>query len=81
HQEPCTASEASYCMNGGKCFKIPSMSTPNCVCNYNYAGSRCDHFQLESASDNSHQTGMIVAIAILVLLILLLLIVIIYHMC
>lgn len=31
HGEPCTESDASYCMNEGKCFKIPSMSTLTCV--------------------------------------------------
>lgn len=31
HGNPCTGSEANFCMNGGTCFKIPSVSTPTCV--------------------------------------------------
>ncbi|XP_017340842.1 pro-neuregulin-4, membrane-bound isoform isoform X1 [Ictalurus punctatus] len=81
HGEPCTGSDASYCMNGGKCFKIPSMSMLTCLCNNNYEGSRCEQFQLESTSDNSFNTGMIVAIVILLILILLVLAVIIYYIC
>ncbi|XP_060765335.1 pro-neuregulin-4, membrane-bound isoform-like [Neoarius graeffei] len=81
HGEPCTGSDASYCMNEGKCFKIPSMSTLTCVCNTNYVGSRCEQFQLESTSDNNHETGMIAAIAILLILIVLVLALIIYYTC
>ncbi|GAA6105017.1 pro-neuregulin-4, membrane-bound isoform [Tachysurus ichikawai] len=81
HGEPCTESDASYCMNGGKCFKIPSMSTLTCVCNNNYVGSRCEQFQLEIMSDNRHETGMIAAIVILLILILLVLAVVIYCIC
>ncbi|KAF4081365.1 hypothetical protein AMELA_G00160470 [Ameiurus melas] len=81
HGEPCTGSDASYCMNGGKCFKIPSMSMLTCLCNNNYVGSRCEQFQLESTSDNSFNTGMIIAIVILLILILLVLAVIIYCIC
>ncbi|KAG7323987.1 hypothetical protein KOW79_012003 [Hemibagrus wyckioides] len=81
HPEPCTELDAFYCMNGGKCFKIPSMSTLICRCNNNYVGSRCEQFQLESTSDNSHETGMIAAMVILLILILLVLAVVIYCIC
>ncbi|XP_027029339.1 pro-neuregulin-4, membrane-bound isoform [Tachysurus fulvidraco] len=88
HGKPCTESDASYCMNGGKCFKIEMqknaenpMSMLTCVCNNNYVGSRCEQFQLEIMSDNSHETGMIAAIVILLILILLVLAVVIYCIC
>ncbi|KAI5627024.1 pro-neuregulin-2, membrane-bound isoform isoform X4, partial [Silurus asotus] len=81
HGEPCTGSDESYCMNGAKCFKIPSMSTLTCLCNDNYVGSRCEQLQLESTSYNSQETGMMVAIIIILILIVLLLAGIIYLIC
>ncbi|XP_076863582.1 uncharacterized protein nrg4 [Brachyhypopomus gauderio] len=79
HGDPCTGSDASYCMNGGKCFKIPSVSTPNCICNENYKGSRCEQFQLLSISNNKEETGMMAAVILLLILILLVLAGIIYY--
>ncbi|KAI2648247.1 Pro-neuregulin-4, membrane-bound isoform [Labeo rohita] len=57
-------------MNGGTCFKIPSVSTPTCVCSANYEGSRCEQFQLFSFSHDSQEKGMIAAVIIIALLIL-----------
>uniref|UniRef100_A0A4W4G1X0 EGF-like domain-containing protein n=1 Tax=Electrophorus electricus TaxID=8005 RepID=A0A4W4G1X0_ELEEL len=71
HGDPCTGSDMSYCMNGGKCFKIPSVSTPNCVCNEHYKGSRCEQFQLLSISNDKEETGMIAAVILLLLLLIL----------
>ncbi|KAK2834490.1 hypothetical protein Q7C36_015191 [Tachysurus vachellii] len=51
------------------------------VCNDSYVGRRCEQFQLELLSDNSHETGMIAAIVILLILILLVLAVVIYCIC
>uniref|UniRef100_A0A672SR36 EGF-like domain-containing protein n=1 Tax=Sinocyclocheilus grahami TaxID=75366 RepID=A0A672SR36_SINGR len=70
HGDPCTGSEANFCMNGGTCFKIPSVSTPTCVCSANYEGSRCEQFQLFSFSRDSEEKGMIAAVVIIALLIL-----------
>ncbi|XP_017563802.1 pro-neuregulin-4, membrane-bound isoform [Pygocentrus nattereri] len=81
HGDPCTGSEVSYCMNGGKCFKIPSVSTPTCVCGENYKGSRCEQFQLLIVSNNSEEKGMIAAVIIILILILVMLAVIIYYIC
>lgn len=81
HGDPCTGSEANFCMNGGTCFKIPSVSTPTCVCSANYEGSRCEHLQLFSFSHSSEEKGLIAAVVIIVLLILVVLGVVIYYIC
>ncbi|KAJ8003268.1 hypothetical protein DPEC_G00167660 [Dallia pectoralis] len=64
-------------MNGGKCFKIPSMDILTCVCNENYKGSRCEQYQLFSTARND--SGMIAAVVLIVLLILVVLAFIIYY--
>uniref|UniRef100_A0A671LZ50 EGF-like domain-containing protein n=1 Tax=Sinocyclocheilus anshuiensis TaxID=1608454 RepID=A0A671LZ50_9TELE len=74
HGVPCTGSEATFCMNGGTCFKIPSVSTPTCVCRANYEGSRCEQFQLFSFLQDSEEKGMIAAVVIIALLILVVLV-------
>uniref|UniRef100_A0A8C1NTZ7 EGF-like domain-containing protein n=1 Tax=Cyprinus carpio TaxID=7962 RepID=A0A8C1NTZ7_CYPCA len=79
HGIPCTVSEANFCMNGGTCFIIPTVSTPTCVCKANFEGSRCEHYQLSSFSRDSEEKGMIAAVVIIVLLILVLLGVVIYY--
>ncbi|KAK9952512.1 hypothetical protein ABG768_018348 [Culter alburnus] len=79
HGIPCTGSEANFCMNGGTCFKIPSVSTPTCVCSANYEGSRCEQYQLFSFSHSSEEKGMMAAVVIMVLLILVVLGVVIYY--
>ncbi|KAG5839671.1 hypothetical protein ANANG_G00207410 [Anguilla anguilla] len=81
HGEPCVALEASYCLNGGTCFRIPSVSTPNCVCAANFKGSRCDELQLPSSSPDAQGAGLIAAIIIVALLILMVLAVVIYYTC
>ncbi|XDV52738.1 hypothetical protein PO909_021410 [Leuciscus waleckii] len=79
HGDPCTGSEANFCMNGGTCFKIPSVSTPTCVCSANYEGSRCEQYQLFSFSHSSEEKGLIAAVVIMVLLVLAVLVVVIYN--
>ncbi|TDH09742.1 hypothetical protein EPR50_G00088900 [Perca flavescens] len=69
HGNLCNGQEATYCMNGGTCYNIPSMNTLSCVCNGNYKGSRCEHFQLFSSSANAEEAGLIAAVIIFVLLI------------
>ncbi|KPP75087.1 pro-neuregulin-4, membrane-bound-like, partial [Scleropages formosus] len=80
HGEACEAAEAtSYCMNGGTCYRIPSMSTLACVCNSGFKGSRCEELQLLSRSQTNENGGLIAAVVIVVFLILVLLIIIIYY--
>ncbi|XP_077067232.1 pro-neuregulin-4, membrane-bound isoform [Siphateles boraxobius] len=81
HGGPCTGPEANFCMNGGTCFKIPSVSTPTCVCSANYEGSRCEQYQLFSFSHSSEEKGMIAAVVIMVLLILAVLGLVIFYIC
>ncbi|KAJ8412912.1 hypothetical protein AAFF_G00104940 [Aldrovandia affinis] len=78
HGGPCEAAEASYCMNGAACYKIPSVLSPTCVCAENYRGSRCEQFQLFSSSGGSGETGLIIAVVIVALFILVALAVVIY---
>ncbi|KAL2093026.1 hypothetical protein ACEWY4_010338 [Coilia grayii] len=68
-------------MNGGSCFKIPSVSTPTCVCSVSYKGSRCEEFQLSSTGGDSAESGMIAGVIIIVLLILVVMAVVIYYTC
>ncbi|KAJ8248771.1 hypothetical protein GJAV_G00227560 [Gymnothorax javanicus] len=81
HGEPCGPLEASYCLHGGTCFRIPSVATPNCMCAPNYKGSRCNEMQLPSSSPDAQQAGLIAAVVIVVILVLVTLSVIIYHIC
>ncbi|KAK5867396.1 hypothetical protein PBY51_011893 [Eleginops maclovinus] len=79
HGVPCNGQEATYCMNGGTCYKIHAMNTLSCVCNDNYKGSRCEQFQLFSSSTNTGQAGLIAALVIVALLILVAIAVVIYY--
>lgn len=79
HGDPCDGWEATFCMNGGTCYKIPSMNTLSCVCNDSYKGSRCEQHQLFSISTNEGEAGLIAAVVIVALLILVILAVVIYY--
>ncbi|XP_040893725.1 pro-neuregulin-4, membrane-bound isoform-like [Toxotes jaculatrix] len=79
HGDPCDEKEATYCMNGGKCYKIPSMNALSCVCNDDYKGSRCEQFQLQSKFTNAGEAGLIAAVVLVALLILIVLGVVIYY--
>ncbi|XP_042267739.1 pro-neuregulin-4, membrane-bound isoform-like isoform X2 [Thunnus maccoyii] len=81
HGDPCDGQEATYCINGGTCYKISSMDTLSCVCNENYKGSRCEQFQLFSSSTNAGEAGLIAAMVIVALLILMVLAAVIYYIC
>ncbi|CAB1323176.1 unnamed protein product [Coregonus sp. 'balchen'] len=81
HGDPCNELEVSYCMNGGKCFKIPFMDTLTCVCSENYKGSRCEQYQLFTTAHDAGETGLITAVVIIVVLILVMLAVVIYYTC
>ncbi|XP_051975927.1 pro-neuregulin-4, membrane-bound isoform-like [Xyrauchen texanus] len=81
HGDPCTGLEATYCMNGGTCFRIPTVSTPTCVCGAHYDGSRCEQFQLLSFSHSIEEKGMIAGVVILLLLIIMVVGVVIYYNC
>ncbi|XP_076589418.1 pro-neuregulin-4, membrane-bound isoform [Chaetodon auriga] len=79
HGNLCEGQEVTYCMNGGTCYKIPSMNTLSCVCYDNYKGSRCEQFQLFSISADAGEAGLIAAVVIVALLILVMLAVVIYY--
>uniref|UniRef100_A0A3B3H9F0 EGF-like domain-containing protein n=1 Tax=Oryzias latipes TaxID=8090 RepID=A0A3B3H9F0_ORYLA len=70
HGEPCSGQEASFCMNGATCYKLSSMDSLSCVCNVNYKGSRCEHYQLLTHSPTAENAGLVAALVILVILIL-----------
>ncbi|KAM6925888.1 pro-neuregulin-4, membrane-bound isoform [Lycodopsis pacificus] len=79
HGELCNGQEATYCMNGGTCYKILSMNTLSCVCNENHKGSRCEQYQLFSSKPDVTKAGIIAAVVIVALLILVVLAVAIYY--
>lgn len=81
HGDPCTEKEATYCMNGATCYKIPFMDSLSCVCSNTYKGSRCEQFQLLSTSTSVGHPGLITAVVIVILIILTVLGFLIYYTC
>ncbi|KAG7522476.1 hypothetical protein JOB18_023343 [Solea senegalensis] len=79
HGAPCEGQEATFCMNGGTCYKIPSMNTLSCVCNEDYKGSRCEEYQLQVKHTNAQEAGLIAAVVIIALLVLALLGLVIFY--
>lgn len=79
HGDLCNGQDATYCMNGGTCYKIPAVNTLSCVCNPNFKGSRCEQLQLFSSSGSAEKAGLIAAVVIVALLILVILVVVIYY--
>ncbi|XP_067357443.1 pro-neuregulin-4, membrane-bound isoform-like [Channa argus] len=80
HGEPCDGEDVTYCMNGGTCYKIPSINTLSCVCNTDYKGSRCEHFHLPIKEQQASDIGLLAAVVIVALLIFVVLAVIIYYL-
>uniref|UniRef100_A0A8C8R6W3 Pro-neuregulin-4, membrane-bound isoform n=1 Tax=Pelusios castaneus TaxID=367368 RepID=A0A8C8R6W3_9SAUR len=48
HEELCGTSYGSFCLNGGICYVIPTVSGPFCRCIENYTGARCEEVLLPS---------------------------------
>uniref|UniRef100_A0A8D2NB20 Pro-neuregulin-4, membrane-bound isoform n=1 Tax=Zonotrichia albicollis TaxID=44394 RepID=A0A8D2NB20_ZONAL len=48
HEELCGTSYGSFCLNGGICYMIPTVSSPFCRCVENYTGARCEEVLLPS---------------------------------
>ncbi|XP_061856001.1 pro-neuregulin-4, membrane-bound isoform isoform X2 [Colius striatus] len=48
HEELCGTSYGSFCLNGGICYMIPTVSSPFCRCIENYTGARCEEILLPS---------------------------------
>ncbi|XP_071297877.1 pro-neuregulin-4, membrane-bound isoform isoform X1 [Agelaius tricolor] len=48
HEELCGTSYGSFCLNGGICYMIPTVSSPFCRCIENYTGARCEEVLLPS---------------------------------
>ncbi|XP_076014884.1 pro-neuregulin-3, membrane-bound isoform [Genypterus blacodes] len=46
HFKPCQEKDLTYCLNGGECFVIETLSGPHkhCKCREGYQGIRCDQF-------------------------------------
>ncbi|XP_028679178.1 pro-neuregulin-4, membrane-bound isoform-like [Erpetoichthys calabaricus] len=78
HAEPCSSEESSFCLNGGICYRIPSASSPSCVCNEDFKGTRCEEFQLPIKTASENDRGLIAAVVIISVLIALVLIAVIY---
>ncbi|XP_062998605.1 pro-neuregulin-4, membrane-bound isoform isoform X2 [Elgaria multicarinata webbii] len=59
HEELCGSSYGSFCLNGGICYTIPTVSSPFCRCIENYTGVRCEEILLSSIK--SHTRGELFA--------------------
>ncbi|XP_038124791.1 pro-neuregulin-4, membrane-bound isoform-like [Cyprinodon tularosa] len=79
HGKLCDPQDATYCMNGGTCYKMPSIDTFFCHCTGNYAGSRCEQLTLQYQSLDEMERGLLAAVIIIVILILVVLAVVIYY--
>ncbi|XP_077173385.1 pro-neuregulin-4, membrane-bound isoform [Paroedura picta] len=53
HEELCGSSYGSFCMNGGVCYRIPTVSSPFCRCTENYTGARCEENLLPSIKNHT----------------------------
>ncbi|XP_066491567.1 pro-neuregulin-4, membrane-bound isoform [Tiliqua scincoides] len=53
HEEPCGSSYSSFCLNGGICYLIPTVSNPFCRCVENYIGLRCGETLIPGIKDNT----------------------------
>ncbi|XP_063301990.1 pro-neuregulin-4, membrane-bound isoform [Pelobates fuscus] len=42
HGEPCEFEQSLFCLNGGICYRIASVSGPFCKCIGKYTGTRCE---------------------------------------
>ncbi|OCT89348.1 pro-neuregulin-4, membrane-bound isoform [Xenopus laevis] len=48
HGEPCDTDQSLFCLNGGVCYMVPSVSSPFCRCIGIYTGVRCEAILLSS---------------------------------
>uniref|UniRef100_A0A3B4UM28 Pro-neuregulin-3, membrane-bound isoform n=1 Tax=Seriola dumerili TaxID=41447 RepID=A0A3B4UM28_SERDU len=60
HFKPCHEKDLAYCLNGGECFVIETLSGPHkhCKCREGYQGIRCDQFLPKTDSILSDPTGL-----------------------
>ncbi|XP_006142663.1 pro-neuregulin-4, membrane-bound isoform [Tupaia chinensis] len=67
HEEPCGPSHRSFCLNGGVCYVIPTISSPFCRCVENYTGARCEEAFLPSSGleMRGQLSAALVALAVL----------------
>uniref|UniRef100_A0A8C6TE92 EGF-like domain-containing protein n=1 Tax=Neogobius melanostomus TaxID=47308 RepID=A0A8C6TE92_9GOBI len=79
HGDTCSGQEATFCMNGGTCYRLPTMNQLSCVCRLMYTGSRCETLSLFTSADNGHNKGLIAAIIIVTILIAVAVAVLIFH--
>ncbi|XP_072291464.1 pro-neuregulin-4, membrane-bound isoform [Eucyclogobius newberryi] len=67
--ETCSGQEATFCMNGGTCYKLPTMDSLSCMCGSMYRGSRCETLSLFTTGENGQNSGLIAAVLIVSILI------------
>nr|XP_057920844.1 pro-neuregulin-3, membrane-bound isoform isoform X2 [Doryrhamphus excisus] len=62
HFKPCHDKDLAYCLNGGECFVIETLSGPHkhCKCREGYQGIRCDQFlpKTDSILSDPNQLGI-----------------------
>ncbi|XP_027753784.1 pro-neuregulin-4, membrane-bound isoform isoform X6 [Empidonax traillii] len=55
HEELCGTSYGSFCLNGGICYMIPTVSSPFCRCIEHYTGARCEEVLLPSIKSQTKE--------------------------
>ncbi|XP_044306543.1 pro-neuregulin-4, membrane-bound isoform [Varanus komodoensis] len=68
HEELCGSSYGSFCLNGGICYTIPTISSPFCRCIENYTGARCEEILLPSIKHHSRSELFAAVLASVVVL-------------
>uniref|UniRef100_A0A3B3ZTT6 EGF-like domain-containing protein n=1 Tax=Periophthalmus magnuspinnatus TaxID=409849 RepID=A0A3B3ZTT6_9GOBI len=79
HGSTCSGQEATFCMNGGTCYKLPAMNSLSCVCKHMYTGGRCETLSLFTSAQSGHNSGLIAAVVIIAILIAVAVAVLIYY--
>ncbi|XP_048337885.1 pro-neuregulin-4, membrane-bound isoform isoform X2 [Sphaerodactylus townsendi] len=68
HEELCGSSHGTFCMNGGICYMIPTISKPFCRCIENYTGARCEEILLPSIKSHTRGEAFVAFLASVVVL-------------
>uniref|UniRef100_A0A8B9JEQ8 Epithelial mitogen homolog (mouse) n=1 Tax=Astyanax mexicanus TaxID=7994 RepID=A0A8B9JEQ8_ASTMX len=67
-QRPCGAQHESYCING-TCSYINDLTMPQCKCDPNFSGPRCEHFILNTVVHSQPEEIVGITCGVLLLLV------------
>ncbi|XP_069481513.1 pro-neuregulin-4, membrane-bound isoform [Ambystoma mexicanum] len=80
HGEPCGDRHRSFCLNGGICYVIPSVTSPFCRCSNSYTGFRCEDIFLPSKKAQP-KTATLTNILVLAVVICVVFVAVLYFIC